>query len=483
MSDDLRQGSWRRFERSGRGQSEARFWELCIDGPRLLLRFGPVSEAGSEAQGDGPVDERTLSFPDEAAARRSAKKKIRTKLRAGWIEVAVERRAPPQDMGAKLEAEIAEDPNRLEPWLVYADYLTQIEPVLGERVALSLARAQTKDARQRGQIDARIAELEARHRRELLGPSLAGVVAARRHEGVFEFEWLHAMILGATLIDLGTMKFDALVGALLEQSAARILRTLTVVGDEARPDAFAAALEQLGARDRPHLRALVLDGHGRGARSYPYHPAEPGRRVFALPRLASLLARMPKLERLGLRVSFGSAPLEHATLRELSLCRVDEDSALSLRGWRLPQLHSLRVLASGGPMDLSEAQLPGLRRLVIDAGGRGDELLAGLAGWEQLGALETLVVTGSWLTTEGARWMMENAALFGGIGELVCLDASHDVAVPAGFSGVLGNVEIDRGEIDRGGGSRWREDRWAVLARSMRYGEFVAFPDRWGDRA
>jgi predicted DNA-binding WGR domain protein len=401
---------WRRFERGSRTGAEDQFWSVRLRGRICELRYGWIHDPE-------PPTEEVREYPRESAARSAVNQKIRSRLQRGWVEIeqfdATRQRA--LERGEPLEVTISKDPSNLDNWAVYADFLQEFEPLLGERIALglALARAASEDARAR--LQASIDELERNRARDLFGVTLAGALEQSYVAPLLEFERRFGMIIGARIRDEGreTVRYDALVRALLELPLARILVELHVdphVGTLSHMQ----VTEMLMARPRPTLRRLTLgcaDSDRMSCR-------------LPLPTLQTLLDRLPALERLELHGPF-AGPADNATLREFKFGPRLGAPRVQLTSWRLPRLETLH-LCDPGQVDWSRVELPRLERLLIDWMGQGDRLVARLARAPLLRQLRSLVLVGSDLSGEGVQTMLDHAEAFAGVPHIVILDVFAD---------------------------------------------------------
>lgn len=421
MSDpNPKAGAWRRFEQSGR------YWQIRVRGRRCELRFGALGEGEREAESE----RREFEYGNPADARRQLRRRVRSKLRAGWLEVPAraDERGELLDRGETLEADLAASLDDPERWLVYADFLQQIDPLLGERLALGLAQRRSRDPELRAQLEARARTLEREHGRELLGPTLHSALANAKLAGSVELERRDGLILGARLRDVdGRPQYlSNLIEALLALPAARLLQTLVI--HCYRQDRLVDALGQLIAAPRPTLRALVVDGTGEASHplSSPRLPRPPWRRDHPLPTPAQLLAGLPALETLGLYGDFDLGELAHPQLRELNLWHpgVSHQKPWRPTSWALPELHSLRLLESEARVRWTPEGLAKLRRLLVDANDHGVAELRRLASCPELvERLEILVVTRSHIHDAQLPRLLELAPRFSGLRRLVL----HDV--------------------------------------------------------
>lgn len=408
---------WRRFEREARGGSK--FWAIRVERSRCLLRHGVVDE-GAE-----PVH-KVLEFESQAEARAQHKKRVRTKLRAGWVEVEVGADDPTAAEGAALEAQlreaIASEVGDLDAWMVYGDFLAERSVIVGERLALGVALEQAQDRRARRRIEGRIQQLESAHARELLGPTIAGLLSDRRYEGAIELERRFGMIVGAQIHDRAGLdwRFEAVVASLLELDAASVLRELGIHGG-ARSGPFVAALELLRGRPPPTLAGLSLD-FSQAENTVEWRRGGGSREQIRLPPPARITAGLPALERLELLGPFALESWRHPRLRELCLRRVGVVAGVSLAGCELPALERLQLADPFGIEGWSEAELPALRELLINVPGRLPMQIAALMESTIVEELDSLVLVASSLGETGVELLCDHARRLAGLARLVLVD-------------------------------------------------------------
>lgn len=410
---------WRRFERSAsRRAGGTKFWAIRVEGTRCLVRHGFVGEADEH-------EDKALEFGDGSEARAQHKKRIRTKLRAGWVEVEPEGAGAVELDGAALEdqlrAAIVAGPGDLDAWLVYADFLAQRAPVLGERLALGLALARTSDRRARRRIEGRIQQLEASEARALLGPTLAGLLGDRRFEHAIVLDRRFGMIVGAEVHDRASFdwRFEATISSLLELDAASVLLALGIYGGH-RSGPFVAGLDRLLSAPRKTLQVLRLD-FAQVENSAEWRRGR-FRRQLALPSLAELSAGMPALERLTLVGPFGLGPCRHPKLRALALRRVGVVRGLELGGCELPALERLELAGPYGASGWRELELPRLRELVVNVPGKCEAVIRALLDAALLDQLEVLALGAHGLGAGTVSLLVEHAPRFAGLDRLVLVD-------------------------------------------------------------
>jgi hypothetical protein len=401
-----RVSEWRRFERGSRDRTGDQFWEIRVVGRDCEIRFGWIYAY--------QVNEERLEHASEAAAARTAKTKIYTRLRSGWIEIvpADESRMLAHEQGRELEQAIAADPSGLDNWAVYADWLQHIEPLIGERVMLGLALARAAVDAERTQLEARIAQIEKKHAHELFGAALTPALRGPKSRDVVELERQFGMIIGAALVEprYEVVKLETLLDVLLAGPVARLLLHLSI-DVRAEAPTFPLAVRTFVARHHPHLRRLKLGAdHGYATTTE------------RLPKIQALLERTPKLERLELYGQFlGDAV--HPCLRELKLGRAHQSPKWTISRWQLPALEVLHVY-DPGLVNWSQVKLPRLRQLLIEC--EGDVEVELLARAPVLRQLESLVLVESELTEVGAARILAHAERYAVLPRFVVLDHELD---------------------------------------------------------
>lgn len=395
---------WRRFERGSRTGAEDQFWAVRVSGPVVEIRRGFTDP-------DQVIEERR-EYARAAAARSAAQQKIRSRLGRGWVEVEVEvgedERLPANTeaaaLGEALELELAAAPDDSERWAVYGDFLQQIEPLLGERVALGLALEQAESTCERERLQAMIDTFEQDHARALLGVTLAGMTEGWRYEDSLSLERRFGMIVGVRLEDVGgdIFKFDAVARALLELPLARVLIDLELAAHvETAP--FMRTLALLLRRRHPTIRRLTLGRPSYSQRTY----------AFRHPPIQALLDAFPNLDSLALFGPFYGAA-SHSRLTELRLGRPARGSKFRLRSWQLP---SLRCLALDRPdvIEWPKTGFPALRRLRLrNLLEPSRALISCIARMPNIARLDELVLDDVDVTHDIAHAIVENAKLLAG---------------------------------------------------------------------
>jgi uncharacterized protein (TIGR02996 family) len=208
--------------------SSHKFWTIEVRGTSFTVTFGKVGTSGQT---------KTKSFATIEQAKKAAEKLIREKISKGYIETT-----PPvaTRMAVDLERVVADDPDNLTGWSVYADYLLEQGSPRGEFMQVQLAlEDETRSKAERNQLKAREALLLKEHEREWLGnlvPHLLDRVPNREDSDEYdpelpsvpatEHRWRRG-VLAELKVECLTVR---LAQALADAPAARFLEKLHLVG-------------------------------------------------------------------------------------------------------------------------------------------------------------------------------------------------------------------------------------------------------------
>jgi uncharacterized protein (TIGR02996 family) len=317
----------------------------------------------------------------------------------------------------ELEARLALEPDNVELYLVYGDWLQEQGDPLGELVARQAAVAFVPDEQ-----DHRKAAMQYLREHESY---LVGGLA--RYRQAVRIDWHMGFIWSAKLwtevITEEELQGRVLLDWLLGLPTARFLRELWLGPlDHEGLEQYRAMLEVLLATSRPALRSLhvgVVDGSlvpGSGTDGGDLRPV--GR---MLPELRQLEVRvghaqltgleLPKLE--GLALELDSATKE--TLEALGESGLPELARLelSLSGYRLETRDLVKLV----PL-FDASRIPKLRQLSLRVNETGDALVELLASSAVLAQLEQLDLSSCGLTDEGAQVIVKNAERYSGLARL-----------------------------------------------------------------
>jgi uncharacterized protein (TIGR02996 family) len=167
----------RRFERVGAKQTSR--VRLIVDGARLRRLESTIGRPRSRraaADAQDPEDESEVVFESPSAAQKGLSDSARALLAEGWEEIA--ELVEPGSTAVKgvstsnpdLEAAIAANPEDLEAYRVYADWLTAQGDVRGELVLADLAVLRRPDDGRAGFV---ASTLRKTFGKLLLGPAFA----------------------------------------------------------------------------------------------------------------------------------------------------------------------------------------------------------------------------------------------------------------------------------------------------------------------
>ena len=369
--------------RTLRGAEGGRPWvfEVTWDGCEVEVAEGPQG-------GETEVQQRAFGTPMEA--REFIDEQIAARLGRGYREAdggevsAAAATGPASN--PDLELLIEADPDSLEPYLVYADWLQARAEPRGELIVV-----------QSQGLDEVAAALISSH-----APRLLGTLGEVPH--LVELTWHLGFVHAARMFvrDVATEGLDdgGLLRSFLGHPSARVLRRLVlhrgpndVWSDRDLGGLVAALLRQ----PRPTLVALQI-GH-------PDHPSE-----IALP--SDLWPSYPGLEELALFGRLRPLPPGGGTLRELTLVSPDDGDAVALlRGLamaRWPSLEVLRLRLPRGDLApltalLGPAATPRLRHLDLGGAPLTGPLVRALVHSGVLGRIQQLSVEESDQTLELLR--------------------------------------------------------------------------------
>jgi uncharacterized protein (TIGR02996 family) len=141
--------------------NEGRFWTTEVHGRRLVITHGKVGTLGSRGCF------RILKHPSAAALQADLERRVRAKLREGYVETSS---PPPAPMQQALEDALAANPDDLAAHMAYADYLQEQGDPRGELISVQLAlEDENRPAAERKRLRKRERALVAQHRARFLG--------------------------------------------------------------------------------------------------------------------------------------------------------------------------------------------------------------------------------------------------------------------------------------------------------------------------
>jgi len=318
--------------------------------------------------------------------------------------------APPaaiDETGARLEAEIAADPEAQSGYLVYGDWLASRGDPRGELVTIGHALA--KNPHHKAMLDAHRAHLAA-HAARLLGP------LADCQDLVTEQDW-HMGFLRACRVAYTMDRFndgpevaiEDVIGWLVDDPApARFLQKLTVGIVRHDGNSYEGVARVLARRSRPALRRLFFG-------DFTYEETELN--WSSIGDVGALWPMLPELRVLCLRsgtMQLGPIDLPRLEALEIVTGGLDPDSARHIARATWPELAIMSLMFGPGhrgaasdvalvePL-LAGTRLPKLRYLAIKNCDFTDELATLLPHAAVLPQLEALDLSQGTLSDAGVR--------------------------------------------------------------------------------
>ena len=413
---------------------------VVVGPPTDLACYGFDSEADAKqyvtAQlEDWKLDAFSVSSPESISSSMvpiSAEPKRPPKRRA---PSDVRARAASSGTVAALEAAIFADPENLDAWAVYGDWLQERGDPRGEIVSLEIRAA-------RGKISAaeakRCEELYEEHAAQWLGEFLDDALEMQPNdEEVLDLEWRFGFIDTAkvrTVADYSGPHVDALFRELIQLDAFRFIHELRLgLNDLAGGSSFDPAMQALSKLGQvASLRRLVVGDFELEEQELTWvHVGNCGR----------LWSGMPNLEHCKLRGSgIELGVLEHAKLETLVIetAGLIKTSVASLGKCKLPELTRLEAWLGTGyrseehgehgsiedlqPM-LSGEGVPKLAHLGLQNCDYADDIAVALASAPIVSQLESLDLSMGTMGADGARALIEHA---GRLSHLAAINLDHN---------------------------------------------------------
>ncbi|MCA9605528.1 MAG: WGR domain-containing protein [Myxococcales bacterium] len=385
-----------------------KFWEIHVEGDSFTVRFGKHGT-------DGQTSSKT--YPTADKAQLEAEKLIKSKTKKGYVEVAAaDRPAPtaqPTGGNPELEAPIHANPNDLEAWQVYGDWLGEQGDPRGELVNIDCAILGGKsDAALTARRDALIAE----HAASWLGKDLGKVL---HNDEVFEIEWK----LGFAYAVRVRKSWDAedapspgqMIRLLLKSDASRFLHELSIGVTDLEGDVqFQDELNALTKSGKlPSLRRLVIG-------DFTYEECEISwSNIGDVGRIWPVLPNLEYVKVHGGSIGLGDIAHEKLTQLVVETGGLPGQAARQLSEARLPSLTSLEVWLGtenyGGSSSVKDLAgvlegkgLPKLKHLGLQDADFQDDIVRALCTAPIVKQLETLDISMGILTSEGANAMVEH---------------------------------------------------------------------------
>ena len=219
----------RRFEY--KDAKSQKFWEIQVEGDAFTVRYGKIGT-------DGQVQTKTFASAEKAEAE--AEKMIKSKTKKGYVEVKVDAKtqeqakaktAQPGSRNPELEAAIVANPDDVDAWQVYFDWLqTQGDP-WGERGNLALARDKAKGAA-KTKLTKQIEEFDKENGEALYGKSLLALMKKEDFDQVAKISDRYGFFWVANVkspeYEWGGTAPNTVLGALVKSPAGRLLTEINI---------------------------------------------------------------------------------------------------------------------------------------------------------------------------------------------------------------------------------------------------------------
>ncbi|MDC0709628.1 WGR domain-containing protein [Stigmatella sp. ncwal1] len=440
--------------------SSSKFWEITLSGKSFTTRWGRI---GTEGQ------EKTQSFASPAEAKKEHDKLVREKEKKGYELVGEGGGEAGGDDGEsaepasnpELEAAILKDPDNVDAYLVYSDWLQHQGDPRGELIALHHAVSQAS-GKEASNLKRKATAHIQKHQALLLG-ELAEAV----EEEELTVEWFLGFIRSARVARKdydSTRDIGETARELLAHPSARFIRGLTLgIADFDGENTYDDVIEQLTeAGGSKTIQDLFIGDF--------QYPDEMEISWSHLNDVSPLLKRLPALRTLRLRGA--SLELGNVNLPELREFTVETgglplSAVKSIVTAKWPKLERLEIWfgsenygAEGGVKDiqplLDGKGLPNLKRLGLRNSEFTDELCKVLPTAKVLPQLETLDLSMGILSDEGASLLAGHTAAFA---HLQQLDLTENTLTPQGQKQVA-----KMGAFVRAGNQREYEEDYRYAA-------------------
>jgi uncharacterized protein (TIGR02996 family) len=390
--------------------TSSKFWEITQDDDVLVTRWGRI---GAEGQ------DKKQKFKSFYEARKAYQKQMLEKLEKGYKRIKPKNTGPTPRSNPELEAAILKDPDNVDGYLVYGDWLQAQGDPRGELIALQHALLGTKGSAATT-LKKKIKTLIGQHEDLLLGT----VLAPMRLNETLAYQW-HLGFLRSARVKAyhwgedPDFEVSEVVALLLAHPSARFIQELTIGlpsndGDTDYNDVIKAI-----AKAAPKaLRSLFL-GDFR-------YPDDTEISWSKLGKVSLLYPAVPQLR--SLRLRGGDLNLGKVDLPELREFIVESgglqrSTVKSIAAASWPKLERLEVwfgsedYGAGGDEDdiqpiLDGKGLPQLKHLGLCNAGFSQGLARVLPKSKVLRQLESLDLSKGTLMDEDAEVLAANAAAF-----------------------------------------------------------------------
>ncbi|VAW72263.1 hypothetical protein MNBD_GAMMA12-1680 [hydrothermal vent metagenome] len=209
------------------GKSQ-KFWEINIVGDTYEVRYGKIGANGQTS---------SKSFTSEEEAQVAADKITATKVKKGYALVG-ESSPSPVDPIDDLVHSLQIDPNNVEAWQVYSDYLqTQNDP-RGELIALGIPIEKSPGSKKGKEAKVRFNQIFEENKEAWFGIAAEYINDTR----LFSMTWKYGYLLNvrvAFYYDFEGPSTHELLGALLKGPAGKFVQTISIGITEGMEDADA----------------------------------------------------------------------------------------------------------------------------------------------------------------------------------------------------------------------------------------------------
>ena len=207
------------------GPGNWRFWKIKHRGKKITLLFGGYGESGNR---------RIIECADKESAIKDVEKRIREKLKSGYIECTPNTESPPTDATREgLEAALTDDPDDLASHMAYADYLHEQGDPRGDFIQIQLAlEGETKTKAARKRLEQQEKALRTEHEHRWLGKLSPSLIAQEDAPGIYvvgdEFCYSYEYSRGwITSLEIGLLGLDMGL-KMAESPELRLLKELTI---------------------------------------------------------------------------------------------------------------------------------------------------------------------------------------------------------------------------------------------------------------
>jgi uncharacterized protein (TIGR02996 family) len=411
----------RRFE--FKDAKSQKFWEIETEGDAFTVRYGKIGT-------DGQVQTKTYASAEKAEAE--AEKLIKSKTKKGYVEVAIDSKAaaPSQTKAAAagsrnpaLEAKILDNPDDVDAWQVYFDWLQGEGDPWGERGNLAIARDKATGP-DKAKLTKQLEDFDQHNREALYGKSLLAVMKKEDFDQVAQLSDRYGLFLTAGVkspeYDWSGTAPNTVLGALVKSPAARLLYAINIgLMDWEYPVNLQKGIDAISKAGKlESLRSLFIG-------DFEY-PDEQEISWVEVGKVGKVLPVAPNLRALHLRGgSIDIGKLEHSTLESLVIETggLPKGAVASVGKCQLPALTTMEVWFGrdeyGGDgnvkqlADLFKAKgVPRLVHLGLKNCEWQDDIVVALSKSDLLAQLKTVDLSMGTLHGAGVEAILSNVAKF-----------------------------------------------------------------------